>query len=132
MTYKYLYPFRKRVEILAAFYAGGFGIYILLMGALSYQSPIYWLPQEYQETLAHFMIIASCLHSTGVAVNGNWKFSPVLRILGLSMHASVMATFVLAGNFSSASYTYMWIFAALLYGVVSGMKDLFASLKPGF
>jgi hypothetical protein len=122
----YLYPFRKRVEIFAALYAGGFGMFILICNLLG--SPIYWLDEVNQQSLAHFMILASLIHSTGVSVNGSWRFSPALRVLGLSMHSTVIALFVYEGNFSSASYTYGWILMALLYGVLSAIRDLYRSL----
>ncbi len=131
MTYKYLYPFRKRVEILSALYAGGFGFYILFMDAFGFSSPIGWLPEIYQALLAHFMILASFTHAVGVSVNGRWAYSPVLRVLGLSMHAGVMATFIMNSNFSSAGYTYTWIFCALLYGVISAMKDFTVNMQRG-
>jgi hypothetical protein len=125
---RYLYPFRKRVEIVAALYAGGFGMYILLCNLLGYPSPIFWLSEVNQSSLAHFMILASLIHSTGVSVNGAWRFSPALRVLGLSMHSTVIGLFVYEGNFSSASYTYGWILMALLYGMLSAIRDLYRSL----
>lgn len=128
MAQKYLYPFRKRVEILAALYAGGFGMFILICQVLGFPSPIYWLDAVDQASLAHFMILASLIHSTGVSVNGRWRYSPALRILGLSMHTSVIGVFVVEGNFSSATYTYAWICLALLYGVLSALRDLYRSL----
>jgi len=101
------------------------------MEFLGFASPVYWLPHDLQDALAHFMILASFFHSLGIAINGNWRYSPALRVVGLSMHASVISVFVYSGAFSSASYTYAWIFAALMYGVVSAFKDLYNSLTVG-
>lgn len=127
---RYLYPFRRRVEILAALYAGGFGMYVWTSSLTGHAAPIAWLgvSPSGQLMLAQIVTICALIHALGIRINGHWQYSPALRLVGMGVHAFVFVWLAVAGGGTSASYTYSWISAAMIYGAFSSARDLGFSL----
>lgn len=123
MSQKYLYPCRKRVEIVAALYACAFGFYIWAAVLAGDVNPIGWVRQEYELVIAEALICSGIIHGVGVFINGRWRYSPLLRLIGMLGHATVMAGFAVKGGWSSATYTYAWISGVLLYGAIGAATD---------
>lgn len=127
---KYLYPFRRRVEILAALYAGGFGMFVWAQELTGQAAPIHWLglSSEGQLMLAQVMTVCALIHALGIRINGHWQYSPALRLIGMGVHACIFLWVALQGSGTSASYTYSWIASAMIYGAYSSARDLGFSL----
>ena len=123
MAHHYLYPCRKRIEIVAALYATGFGFYIwaaLLAGDVN---PILWVDGATEYHVAEALILSGMLHGIGVFINGKWKYSPLLRLVGMLGHVAVISGFAANGNWSSATYTYACISLVLFYGALGAATD---------
>lgn len=127
---RYLYPFRRRVEIMAALYAGGFGVWVWALSLTEETRPIQWLGLSHdgQLMLAQALTIAALIHALGIRINGHWQWSPALRLIGMGIHACIFAWIASKGAWSSAAYTYSWISAAMVYGAFSSARDLGFSL----
>lgn len=130
---RYLYPFRRRVEILAAIYAGGFGMWVWALSLTESTRPIQWLglSHEGQLLLAQALALAALTHALGIKINGYWQWSPLLRLIGMGVHACIFSWIALQGAWSSAAYTYTWISLSMFYGAFSSARDLGLSLGWG-
>ena len=130
MTPRFLYPFRKRVEMFGALYAGGFGMFIWLSLAVNGHSPINWIEVGGVRHIwiGEALALAAFVHALGIRINGQWRYSPALRLVGMTIHLGIFAGLALSGWGSSAFYTYAWISAALLTGVWSSARDLYRAL----
>jgi hypothetical protein len=124
-THRYLYPRRRQVELISALYALGFGLYVATAALANHSPPIAWLGYSTQAQLgiAQAMCIAAFIHALGIRINGHWRWSPVLRVIGMTTHVCVMGLLTYRGFGTSAGYTYTWITAAMAYGVFSAMRD---------
>lgn len=124
-THRYLYPRRRQVELISALYALGFGLYVATAAIANHAPPIAWIRYSVQVQLwvAEAMCIASLIHALGIRINGHWRWSPVLRFVGMVVHVAIMATLAVKGFGSSAGYTYSWITAAMAYGAFSALRD---------
>jgi hypothetical protein len=129
----HLYPFRKRVEIFGALYAGGFGFWMMMTLMANQQSPVAWVTRShgYEMAIAQFLIIGAAVHALGIQINGKWRGSPMLRAIGMSACASVFALFGAYGGGTSATYTYGWVTIFLLAGVWSAGSDFYEVRKNG-
>lgn len=121
----FLYPRQRSIEILAALYAGGLGAYIGFSDAIGGHPPIGWLglPRDGQIGIALALIGGALLHGLGIRINGRSRFSPLLRLVGLLVHAAVAVFAVVQGAGSSASYTYTWLTVFLLVGAQNAARD---------
>lgn len=131
MTRTYLFPQRRRFEILSAMFAAGFGLHIW---ALSYRSnPLVWAGLSVDEALTFGCVMATfgMIHSIGVHINGRWRWSPVLRLIGLLGHTFAFAFLASRGAGQTAVYTYTWGFVLMLYGAWSAAVDVRAALIGG-
>ena len=125
MPPRFLYPFRKRIEMYGALYAGGFGMFIWAALACGDQSPIYWMDSgEVRHIwIGETLTLAAFLHALGIRINGHWRFSPLLRFFGMTCHLAIFGWIAASGWGTSAFYTYTWVSAALLTGVWSSARD---------
>ena len=91
MTDRYLYPQRKRLEILSAVCAGGFGVHI--WAASLYSEPLRWADLHNGQALifGQIMSMAAFVHALGVRINGEWRWSPALRLVGMAFHTLMFA-----------------------------------------
>lgn len=129
MARHFLYPQRKRFEILSAVYAGGFGIYI--WSASFSANPLEWSGLDHGEALVfgQLLTLAALIHSLGVRINGAWRWSPVLRLIGMAGHATLIGYLASHGAGTSAAYTYSWGFALLAYGASSAARDTLTAYR---
>lgn len=120
---RYLYPARKRLEILSAVFAGGFGINIWAAGL--YSEPLRWADLHNGQALifGQVMSLAAFVHAVGVRINGEWRWSPSLRLAGMSAHTLMFAFLAVRGVWTTGAYTYTWITGLLLMGALSALKD---------
>lgn len=123
MTPRYLYPVRKRIELLAALYAGGFGLFVW---ATSFHGePLAWAGMDNRAALAfgQAMSLAALVHALGIRINGHWRFSPVLRLVGMTAHACLLAWLAANGHMQTAGYTYGCATLLAIAGAWSAARD---------
>ena len=120
---RYLYPARKRLEILSAVFAGGFGVHIWAAGF--HGEPLLWAGLHNGQALifGQIMSMAAFVHALGVRINGHWRWSPALRLLGMAFHTLMFAFLAVRGVGTTGAYTYTWITGLLLMGALSALKD---------
>lgn len=121
---RYLYPQRKRFEILSAMFAGGLGVHIWATALQS--NPLIWAGFSQADSLRLGVVMAGfgMIHALGVRINGNApKLSTALRIVGMAGHAVAFGLLALHGFGQTAIYTYGWGFALMLYGASSALRD---------
>lgn len=126
---RYLYPVRKRIEVLAAVFSIGFGLHVW---ALAFNSePLAWAGMHNGEALrfGQTMSLAGLAHALGVRINGYWRWSPVLRFVGMGVHASCFLYLAWAGLGQTAGYTYGWGAAMALAGAWSAGRDMKRAYK---
>ena len=121
MATRFLYPHRKRMEIMSAVFAGGFGINIWAAGL--YSEPLRWADLHNGQALifGQVMSLAAFVHAVGVRINGEWRWSPSLRLAGMSAHTLMFAFLAVRGVGTTGTYT--WITGLLLMGALSALKD---------
>ena len=120
---RYLYPQRKRLEILSAMFAGGYGVHIWAAGF--HGEPLLWAGLHNGQALifGQIMSMAAFVHALGVRINGEWRWSPSLRLAGMSAHTLMFAFLAVRGVGTTGAYTYTWITGLLLMGALSALKD---------
>jgi hypothetical protein len=126
----YLYPFRRRIEMCSAIYAGGLGLWVWVWAIHGERNALDWtgLDQREQLLMAQAMVLASLVHALGVRINGHWRWSPLLRVIGMSAHVTIMAWLAwTAALGSSATWTYSWVTGALAFGTVGAIRDFLAA-----
>lgn len=123
MMHRYLYPQRKRNEIISAVFAGGFGVHIWAAGL--YMEPLRWADLHNGQALifGQAMSLAAFVHALGVRINGQWQWSPALRFVGMAMHTAMFAFLAVKGFGATGFYTYSWVTALLFMGAMSALKD---------
>lgn len=123
MMQRYLYPQRKRNEIISAVFAGGFGVHIWAAGL--YMEPLAWADLHNGQALifGQVMSLAAFVHALGVRINGQWQWSPALRFVGMAMHTVMFAFLAVKGFGATGFYTYSWVTALLFMGAMSALKD---------
>ena len=123
MMQRYLYPQRKRNEIISAVFAGGFGVHIWAAGL--YMEPLAWADLHNGQALifGQVMSLAAFVHALGVRINGQWQWSPALRFVGMAMHTVMFAFLAVKGFGATGFYTYSWVTALLFMGTMSALKD---------
>lgn len=125
MSRVYLYPMPRRIEILSALFAGGYGLFIGMRHAMDGLPPINWtgFSEAVQVGMAWALMAAAMMHAIGVRVNGRSWLSPFLRLFGMATHAAFFGMLTVLGASSSAGYTYAWVTVALALGVVNAIRD---------
>lgn len=121
---RYLYPVRKRIEVLAALFSIGFGMHVW---ALAFNSqPLAWAGLDNAEALSlgQAMSLAGLVHALGIRINGNWRWSPALRVAGMSVHAASFLFLAWSGIGQTAGYTYSWGAGMALVGAWSAGRDM--------
>ena len=123
MATRFLYPHRKRMEIMSAVFAGGFGIHIWAAGL--YSEPLRWADLHNGQALifGQAMSLAAFVHALGVRINGEWQWSPALRLIGMIVHVALFAFLAWEGLGTTGGYTYGWITGLLGMGALSALKD---------
>lgn len=129
MTERYLYPQRKRLEILSAVFAGGFGVHI--WAASLYSEPLRWADLHNGQALifGQVMSMAAFVHALGVRINGEWRWSPALRLVGMAFHTLMFAFLAIKGFWATGFYTYSWVTALLFMGALSALRDTKRALR---
>lgn len=125
MTARFLYPRQRQIEIMAALYAGGFGLYCEAVTTAGARSPIYWVSESgaIQHALAGVLIFAALIHALGIRINGSWRGSPALRTLAMAAHTAVFGAFFAAAPGSSATYSYAWVMVFMAAGTINAARD---------
>ena len=125
---RYLYPQRKRLEILSAVFAAGFGVNLWL--AAQHGAPLSWAGLHNGHALAfgQAVSLAALVHALGVRINGKWRWSPALRLAGMACHAALFMWLAVQGAGLSAGYTYGWISGLLVYGAYSAGVDTWRAI----
>ena len=123
MTPQYLYPVRKRLEMLSAIFAGGFGVFVWAM--TFHNNPLAWADLTNSGALAfgQVMSLAAFVHALGVRINGHWRWSPVLRLAGMACHTMLFGWLSWQGWGQTAAYTYGWGCGLLALGTLSAGRD---------
>jgi hypothetical protein len=126
---RYLYPQRKRLEILSAIFAGGYGVHIWAAGF--HAEPLLWAGLHNGQALAfgQAMSLAAFIHALGVRINGQWRWSPTLRLAGMSAHTLMFAFLAIKGFWATGFYTYSWVTALLFMGALSALRDTKRALR---
>lgn len=122
---RYLYPRRKWLEIQSAVFAAGFGVHLWI--AVRHGEPLAWAGVHNGHALlfGQLVSLAALIHALGVRVNGHWRWSPALRLFGMTCHAALFAWLATRGVGQSALYTYGWISGLLAFGAYSAGVDTY-------
>lgn len=80
-------------------------------------------PEVYGEWITHYpaewwaalIMIASTVYIVGIFINGHWRWSPVLRVIGSGAHVTIMAAFVRGAL--DATYGDFFVLICLVMGV---------------
>jgi hypothetical protein len=120
---RYLYPQRKRFEVLSALFAGGYGLHVWSLA--TYSNPLQWAGMTQEDALAFALTISAfaMTHAVGVRINGSWRWSPILRLIGMTGHAAMFGFLAVAGAGQTASYVYGWGLGLMIYGASSAARD---------
>jgi hypothetical protein len=81
-----------------------------------------WVTQVHAEIWAASIMVASVLYLLGIYINGNWRWSPILRVVGASWHIITMGLFVAGAAYSSDGH-----FIVLTSGTFCGLHVVFLS-----
>lgn len=128
---RFLYPQRKRAEVMMAIFSGGFGAHITASSATS--TPLWWVgfDQSHSAAFGLAMLGAALLWAIGININGRWRYSPALRLIAMAVSLILFATLMWAGLGGTAGYVYGWITAFLIYATRSAFVDTKRSLEGG-
>ncbi len=97
MLTTHLTKFGRIAEMMMA----AFGVYIggaLVITSEAGLDPLGWIDTRdgVQEGVGMVFIIAGLVHAIGVRINGRWAWSPLLRVVGMTAHASLVTFILLA------------------------------------
>lgn len=126
-TWTYLYPARRAWEVRLAMAALGFGVYCGTIAAITDTQPLWWVRQEVGGPLSipPALILASLIHATGIWVNGHWRWSPALRVIGMAINFGVFVLLAVSAFPTSGGFTY----AVLAYWLARfGLRNAVADL----
>lgn len=126
-------PPRKLAELLAALYGVAMGVY----GGMAWsggQTLFGWISTDYSDggTLALLFMAAAAIHAFGVRINGRWRWSPIMRFVGMTIHTALIAFLAWKAveiRWSSASVTYPFVLVLFLVGWVGTIKDAVRALN---
>jgi len=128
---------RHLLEMLAASFGVWFAAGNLLL-LLAGGSPLYWVgwSPEAQADAMLAILAAAVLHVVGINVNGAWRWSPLLRLIGIATHA-LAVTYLCAAilrqptgayGLPSGFVTYSFVSLLLWSLAVGAYRDLLRSL----
>ena len=128
---QYLYPVRKRIEIIAAIYAGGFGVFV--WAAAFRGEPLAWAGMHNGTALmfGQVMSLAGFFHALGIRINGHWRWSPALRLAGMTCHAVMLSILAVSGADQTAGYTYGCATVLAMVGAWSAARDTARAMEAG-
>lgn len=109
---------------MAAVFAIGFGMHVWMLTFSS--QPLAWagLDNDDALVLGQAMSLAGVIHALGIRINGNWRWSPALRFLGMCVHAGAFLYLSWSGAGQTAGYTYLWGAGLAWAGAWSAARDL--------
>lgn len=87
------------------------------------------------EWWAASLMLASGAYLAGIVINGNWRWSPALRLIGAGWHVATMALFVVGGmNAVHGDVIMIWgasILVVHLFFVAWNIGDLCRAVRYG-
>lgn len=87
------------------------------------------------ELWAASLMLASGAYLSGIVINGNWRWSPALRLIGAGWHVATMALFVAGGmNAVHGDVIMIWgasILIVHLFFVAWNIGDLWRAVRHG-
>lgn len=122
-------PPRKLAELIAALYGLAMGCFGWVAEA-SGGNPFYWAAWP-SHTVAGLFLASAVLHGLGVWINGAWRWSPVLRLIGMSAHASVILLLLLSSldRWSSATPNYAFILFLFSVAWLASFRDTMRAVR---
>jgi len=130
----YMTPPRRAIEMLLAIYATGFGLHVWWHSLLS-ENTLEWTGMYLPEALrfGQFLSISGLIHMAGVRINGSWRWSPVLRLIGMLGHLGGIGSLWVIGEITakSAGYTYGFLTGCLVMVVWMIVLDVVRAAKNG-
>lgn len=113
--------------MLAAIFALGLGI-VLWSSPAAIITPIIGLWTK--DALGLVIVFAAILHATGIRINGRWRWSPVLRAIGMGIHLLVMCFLTLVLSSSALiSYVSVCLSLFMLYGFCNTLQDTWRAMQ---
>lgn len=124
-------PPRKMAEAVAAIYGlvmGCYGLAAYMDGGNAFA----WVPGSSWNVPALFMA-GSLVHGAGVKINGRWRWSPVLRLIGISLHTLIIGALVLAAMplWSSAAPNYAFVLFLFIVAMTAAARDAIRAIRGG-
>lgn len=139
-TMRHLNERQKTVELLIMLYCTGLGVFIgasisfrRVFDPLSDRWPDMvqlHLPVGQQMALAYFLAVAGVTQALGISLNGGWRWSPLLRFLGVIVHtASIIIVWLHVGVFTITYFTMIWLVLVLVVSVIVTFRDVLKALR---
>ena len=130
MTRRYLYPGTRRIEIVAALYAAGFGLHALYLKTMWGSAGLSWAGVENGLAVARFLVTVSLLHGLAIRVNGRAGIlSPLLRAVCMALFAGFFGGLAAAWTGTSAGYTYSVVAVGMTIGALNAFNDTVTALR---
>jgi hypothetical protein len=133
---QYLLPARRQLENRMSLGAAGFGAWIFIWNLFTDYDPIGWtqMSEDARMLIGIVLIWAGALHWYGVWLNGDYRWSPLPRLIGMGCIICVwIALLSHVSHISSSAFLVYGYFAVLfLKGFSSALIDLVdAALESG-
>lgn len=74
-----------------------------------------WVTEYPAEWWAILIFASSVIYILGIVINGHWRWSPVLRVIGAASHVTVMAAFVRGA--ADATFGDFFVLICLVMGI---------------
>lgn len=128
---------RRLTELVMSFYGIYFGTLVVLLLDTGLGDPLYWVwpDQAEQKLVGLAFLTAGIIHAIGVNLNGSWRWSPALRVVGLALHTGLMARIFWAGAWqepygvTSGGITYLPFVLVFGFFAFAAFRDLIQSLR---
>lgn len=94
-----------------------------------------WVVSIPAEAWAISIMLASVIYILGIIVNGNWRWSPLLRLIGAGWQILTLGAFTIGSG--AAAYGDSFALGCLVFGLVHAMffvwnvGDLWRAIKVG-
>lgn len=134
MTHKHLTHTSQLFEILMSLYGIWFGfITAFSLGAGEY--PLWWTGFGFtaQGWFSMAFLFAGLVHALGIRLDGQWRWSPLLRLAGMTTHATLTSALAILSVEIAISGFATYAFVSVVFWVlVSGVAlDLRLYLQVG-
>jgi hypothetical protein len=130
MTRPYLYPHTRRIEVVMALYAAGFGLHAIYLKIQNGNAGLSWAGVENGWAVATPLLIVSLLHGLAIRINGRaGPLSPFLRAACMAAFAGFFFSLSTAGAGTSAAYTYSAITLGMAVGAINAAMDTVDAAK---